>query len=399
MYEIDIPLDFVLKVVSRCNLNCSYCYVYHKGDESWRQRPALMSDETFEAALVRISRYCRRSGQNRVRITFHGGEPFLAGTKRFRRWCQHIYTILSDVAHVELIVQTNGTLINTEWVDILCEHNVGVGISIDGPPEVHDRFRVDHAGRGSYINMAHGVTLLREAGIPLHLLAVITPGSDGLNVHRHLISLGPTSISYLFPDYTHDTVEFVHAAHGRTPCADFLIPVFDDWWTNGSINLRIGLFWSIARLILGGDSDVDLLGNPLLGFLFVETDGAIEGLDVLRQCYPGASTSGLNVLRDDFHRAGEVSLFLRATTFVGVPAPSECDGCEERNTCSGGYLPHRYSAARSFDNPSVWCTDLLALFQHIRMRLQVSPEETRLRRLALSKHSPPVAPATVKAEN
>jgi len=384
----DVSLDFVLKVASRCNLDCSYCYVYHKGDLSWRGRPALMSDETFDASLARIAEYCDRSNQPRVRITLHGGEPLLAGAKRFDRWCRKIYEALAGRGKIELIVQTNGTLLDEEWLDLLRRNQVSVGLSVDGPPEIHDRARVDHSGRGSYHRVARCCVLLRDAGVPLHLLTVITPGVDGIRTHRHLLTLSPTSINYLFPDYTHDTVSQVRVRHGRTPCADFLIPIFDDWWTHGSMELRICFFWTVARLILGGESEVDLLGNPPLRYVFVETDGAIEGLDVLRQCYPGAASTGLNVLQDGFHRILETRSAWRDVMVTGVPLPHACSRCEEQGTCGGGYLPHRYSTARGFDNASVWCADLLSIFRHIRNRLEVTPAETLLRRQALQDSFP-----------
>ena len=78
------PLQFVLKVTSRCNLNCSYCYVYNKGDSTWKDRPVFMSDEVLDAALARIRAWCRASRQPRVSILFHGGEPL-----RHREWQAH----------------------------------------------------------------------------------------------------------------------------------------------------------------------------------------------------------------------------------------------------------------------------------------------------------------------
>lgn len=65
----------ILKVASRCNLNCSYCYVYNMADSSWKQRPALMSNEVFEAALERSLQQCRATGQEQLRIAFHGANP------------------------------------------------------------------------------------------------------------------------------------------------------------------------------------------------------------------------------------------------------------------------------------------------------------------------------------
>jgi uncharacterized protein len=67
---------------------------------------------------------------------------------------------------------------------------------------------------------------------------------------------------------------------------------------------------------------------------------------------------------------------------AGLPLPAGCRACRERDTCAGGHLPNRYSRERGFDNPSVWCADLLALFDHVRLRMGVSHEETELRRAA-----------------
>lgn len=373
-------LHFVLKVASRCNLNCTYCYVYNKGDNTWKSRPALMTDETFTAALRRIRRHLERTGQDNVTITFHGGEPCLVGPVKFSAWCRQIYEALAGIARVRLSLQTNGTLLNEAWADLISQYGIDVGISIDGPPEIHDTFRVDHAGRGSYKEVERGLDALRAAQIPLKFLSVIKLGADGLAVHRHLVSLGATAIDYLLPDYSHDTVGPVRERYGPTPCADYLIPIFDDWWQHGTIDLKIKIFWNIAWVILGGESRIDMFGNRPLSFLFVETDGAIEALDVLRVCKEGIAQTGLNVLASDFLEVRQVSELHRATVFDGVPLPAACGDCPERDTCGGGYLPHRYSDARAFDNPTVWCADLLRLFAHLRQRLDVSVEETVLRR-------------------
>lgn len=383
MANNDCALQFVLKVVSRCNLNCSYCYVYNKADQTWRDRPSIMGDEVFTAAISRIRRYCLKSGQQNVRITFHGGEPCLAGVDRFAKWCHYIHQTLSDVVRVGLSLQTNGTLLDEHWMEVLLAHQVDVGLSMDGPRNLHNAFRVDHWGQGSYDAVERGALLLRQAGIPLNILSVIQPGADGLAIHRHFLSLEAANINYLLPDYTHDTIAPVWEKYGPTPCADYLIPIFDDWWHNGTLAVKISIFWNIARLILGGSSEMDFLGNRPLAFLFVETDGAIEGLDVLRVCEQGMSQTGLNVLTHDFDQIADVSELHRIAVFEGMPLPSTCQACPERTTCAGGYLPHRYCSNRGFDNSTVWCQDLLRLFDHIRKYLEVSVEETQARRQVL----------------
>jgi uncharacterized protein len=200
-----------------------------------------------------------------------------------------------------------------------------------------------------------------------------------MQIHRHFLELGPASISYLLPSYTHETIGPVRQEFGPTPCADFLIPIFDDWWFNGTIDVSIREFWNLARMIMGGPTKLDTIGNPPLRFVCVESDGAIFGLDKLRSCEDGMAAMGLDVKDADFREIAEAAPF-QAAVMAGLPLPGGCAGCPERETCAGGHLPNRYSRERGFDNPSVWCADLLALFAHVRTRMGVSHEETALRR-------------------
>ncbi|HET8844462.1 MAG TPA: radical SAM protein [Ktedonobacteraceae bacterium] len=374
---------FVLKVAARCNLNCSYCYVYNKEDATWKQRSAIMSEGTFETALQRIRLHCQLSGQKEVALLFHGGEPCLLGTRRFDSWCNKARQVLGDVASAQFMIQSNGTLLSEAWAEVFQKHKVRLGISMDGPQERHDTFRVDHKGRGSYEKVARGLGILREANIPFALLSVIPLGSDPLFIHQHFLSLGCSSISYILPDFSHDTIAPVLQTYGSTPCADFLIPIFDEWWFNGTLDVRITNFWNMAKLILGGESGIDSLGNRPLRFVFIEADGEIEGLDVLRVCKEGLAGTGLNVRNNDFFDIMETSVLHSHAIFKSMPLPDACQACPEQDTCGGGYLPHRYSAGRGFNNASIWCADLLKLFTHIRQRMEVPVEETRRRRQAL----------------
>ena len=112
-------------------------------------------------------------------------------------------------------------------------------------------------------------------------LAVMQLGTDGVAIHRHIRSLGFRNVNYLLPDFTHDTVDEVRRRHGPTPCADYLVPVFDEWFFNDTMEIKIPLFYAITRLLLGGRSNIDMVGNEPFGFVFIEPDGAIEDLGVM----------------------------------------------------------------------------------------------------------------------
>jgi len=384
----DVPgrtdsLQFVLKATARCNLNCSYCYVFNKADQSWRTRSRVMSDDVFVATMRRIRRHCEASRQPIVRVMFHGGEPLLAGVARFRRWLTMLHAELDGVARISLAVQTNAVLVDDRWAALFEEFDVEVGISLDGPKEVNDRFRVDHVGRGSYDAIVAAMDVLRARGVRFSILSVIQFGADGLDTYRHFRSLQPGTINFLFPDQTHADIAAVRAEHGPHPVADFLLPVIDEWCRVGADGPDVPLVRNIARIVLGGETRSDMFGNPPLGFVFVETDGEIEGLDVLRVDGQGLASTGLDVHRNDFVEIDAVSPFHAQAIFDGVPLPAGCRGCPEEQTCAGGYLPHRWSPTRGFDNPSAWCADILLLFARVRERFGVDAHETGLRQTVL----------------
>jgi uncharacterized protein len=387
---------FILKVASRCNLACPYCYVYFKGDATWKRRPPVMPDSVFDQTLERIQEYCTASGQSSVAITFHGGEPCLIGARRFDTWCSRAQQSLRSSTSVRFGIQTNGTLLDAEWAETLRRHGVRVGVSVDGPREIHDSRRPDHRGGGSYEAVERGLAVLRKTGVPFAILAVIPFGADPLFVHRHLMSLGAESIAYLLPDFTHETIGPIRARYGETPCADFLIPIFDDW-TQGSLDVPVADLWNMSRVILGGPSQIEAIGNQPTGYAVIETNGDIESVDVLRICAEGMAGTGLNVRDAPFQELTRTGLLHRQAIFEGMTLPRVCRACPESRTCAGGYLPHRFSRENGFDNPSVWCADLLKLFGHFRGRLNVTVEETDRRRERLHRLAESASRAAVTA--
>ena len=153
---------------------------------------------------------------------------------------------------------------------------------------------------------------------------------------------------------------------------------------HGTLRPAVQPFAAMARIILGGPSTLDQFGGAPLGFCFVETDGAIEGLDVLKICENGFARTAHNVLTGGFDAFAAGDDLHSETIFRGRPLPSGCNACPEAGTCGGGYIPHRFLHGAGLDRPSVWCRDLLGLFAQLRRLLDVDHGETLERRQALA---------------
>jgi uncharacterized protein len=368
-----VPLDggigaIVLKVAELCNLNCSYCYLYQHEDTSYRARPKFMSERVFDQTILRLRDYCDRRAPHSVAITFHGGEPTLIGPAWIAWAAVRAREILGPRLD-GLILQTNGTLLDQAWMSTLEQHDIRTSVSLDGPPEVHDAVRVDHDDRGSYVAAIRGLRLLQDTGLDPSVLCVIAPFASGLATYRHFRSLGIMRMSFLLPDVSHDNKQRLYARYGPTPVADYLIPVFDDWFAEDDPEIQIGLFWELIAMMRGGQPRTDAFGNPLMSYLIVETDGSIHANDALRVCDENVSSSGLNVFEHEFDQLHLGLPLVHRLVHEGLALSATCNACVERTICGGGHPPHRYARANGFDNPSVWCADILKLLSHIRTRL------------------------------
>ena len=357
--------SLVIKVAERCNLNCSYCYMYNHADQSYLRRPAFMSDEVFAQLLLRINEYCDCRPKHRMSLVFHGGEPMLMGTERFRRFTKRARVQLGDRLH-SIKLQSNATLVDDDWTATLRELGVTVGVSLDGPPEINDMFRVDHAGKGSHASVLKGLRQLQEHELLSGVLCVVNPAHSGFGIYRYFRSLGITRMNFLFPDTTHDVKQRLYGQYGETPVADYLIPVFDEWVNEDDPAVRVTCFEDMIRAILGGNVRSDLFGNSRANYLVIDTDGSIQALDALKVCWEGTAESGLNVFEHGFDDLHKGLPLLQRVVHEGIPMCAACESCRERETCGGGYLPHRYSRSNGFDNPSIWCQDLLKLFAYVR---------------------------------
>ena len=364
---------FLWKIVSRCNLDCSYCYVYNSADSRWREQPKLMSETVARQTARRMREHLDSHGKKDAVIVLHGGEPLLGGVEHL----EGIARVIGDEfagAGIRLSVgtQSNLLLFTEEIGELYLRRQMSIGVSIDGPPEVNDIFRVDHRGRPSSKQLEQKLALLtssRYRTLFSGFLCVINPMVDPIVVTRYLMSYQPPSIDFLFPLDNH-----VRRPLGKsvdrpdaTPYGDWLIRAFD-FWCSQPTRTDIRIFMSMIRMIFGAPTLVESLGLLPVDLIVIEANGDIEGVDSLKATFNGATQLGYNVERDSFDRvAQDISVRSRQNGANGLCR--KCQECGVVEVCGGGYLPHRYSLERGFDNPSVYCADLEKLIRHIHRSL------------------------------
>lgn len=369
--------DVVLKVHQRCNLACSYCYVYELADQSWRERPRLMDRSIWLAAADRMAEHARAHGLRSMRLILHGGEPLLAGVDRLAALIADFRAALSPACELDVRMQTNGVLLDDATLTRLRESGVRIGVSLDGAAADNDRHRRFPDGRGSFSAVDNALRLLtsdphRDAFSGL--LCAVDPTTDPIACYETLLQYQPPTIDLLLP----------HANWSAPPesagLGDWLIAVFDRWYGAPRQETGIRLFEDVIALYLGGHGRSEQLGLSPVAVVVVETDGAIEQADSLKSTYPGACATGLDVRTDPF----DAALLLPGVVArqIGLRALSEtCLACPVHRICGGGHYAHRFRAGEGFRNPSVHCADLAQLIRHVARRVGADIQE-RLRRQA-----------------
>lgn len=361
--------QFVLKIHGRCDLACDYCYVYTHADQRWRSRPRAMSRKTVFRTVARIAEHARTHELPSVEVVLHGGEPLLAGAADIEHCVTTLRKAVRDQTETVVKLQTNGIGLHAGYLDFFLRHGIRVGVSLDGGAAAHDRHRTRVDGTGSHTQVARAVReLTREPYRPLFggLLCTIDLRNDPVDTYENLLEFAPPALDFLLPHGNWSAPPPRRApASPATPYADWLITVFDRWYHAPRQETRVRLFTEIINVLLGGTSGVEGIGTAPSVIAVVETDGAIEGSDMLASAYQGAGATELHVDRDSFDDALRQPVFVAAQAGAAGLARA-CRGCRLGRVCGGGLYPHRYRAGAGFANPSVYCPDLYRLIDHIR---------------------------------
>ena len=164
------PLELlVLQATPFCNLDCSYCYLPDRDD------PSKMDLQVVDKAIERVLEAKLAEGE--FTVVWHAGEPLVMGVDYYEQAIERIANMVPAEITVHHSFQTNGVLIDQAWCDFFKRHKIRLGLSIDGPQDIHDRYRKTRNGKGSHHKVTRAVNLLNDTGTSYHVIAVLTDDS------------------------------------------------------------------------------------------------------------------------------------------------------------------------------------------------------------------------------
>jgi len=211
-----------------CNLDCTYCFYLSK-EMLYPGSRFRMADDLLDTYLRQLIE--AHAGVPEVMVAWQGGEPTMMGLDFFRRSVELARRYAQPGQRISFTIQTNGTLLTGEWAEFFREHGFLVGLSIDGPREIHDAYRLDKGGKGSFTRVLAGLDMLRRHGVEWNALTTVHAASAG-----H----GREVYAFLRDDCGARFVQFIpiverqdNLVSERSVPPDgfgrFLIDVFEDW--------------------------------------------------------------------------------------------------------------------------------------------------------------------------
>jgi len=245
---------FVKPVGAICNLACKYCYYLETqnlySEESGQRMPVDLLEEYI------IQHIGATSGSG-IFFSWHGGEPTLAGLQYFQQIVELQHKHQPENCHIVNGIQTNGTLLTDEWCRFFAKENFFVGISIDGPENLHSIYRNSNSGTSHFNDVIRGYQLLKSYGIKCEILCVVNAGNVlyPLQVYQFFKELKVEFISFipLVEKQTSGNSGVSERSVNAKEFGEFLCTIFDEWRAFGIGTVKIQIFEEAMRTAFNQD--------------------------------------------------------------------------------------------------------------------------------------------------
>ena len=372
-----------------CNLDCKYCFYLEKeklypGTKKWE-----MSGEVLERY---VREYIAAQPGDEVHFAWQGGEPTLLGLEFFRRVVE-LQRKFAGGKTIANALQTNGVLLDEEWGEFLAEHGFLVGVSIDGPRELHDCYRIDKGQAPTFDRVIRGIAKLKQHGVDFNTLTVVHRRNSEypVEVYRFLKEIGSGFIQFIpiverkaadsggnelvlikpsFADTAKVTEWSVEPdAYGR-----FLSRIFDEWVKKDVGRVFVQLFDVALESWMGMEASLCVFRRTCGSALAMEHTGDLYSCD--HYVYPenklgNIMEAALGILVD----SPEQKAFGRAKL---ESLPKMCRNCEVRFACNGECPKHRFSITPDGEpGLNYLCAGYKHFFKHIGPYMEFMAGELR----------------------
>lgn len=343
------PFSLLLKPTSAdCNLRCDYCFYLKKRSLYPETKTHRMSDDVLRAVIKSYM----ATDQPVYQMTWQGGEPTLMGKSFFEKVVAHQKQFARKGARIANSLQTNAFRITDGLAAHLGRYRFLAGCSLDGPPELHDRYRRTIAGKPTHARVMDGIRTLRANRVPVNALVLVTLENAGkpLELYRYLKRQGFAHLQFVpcaeFDDAGKPFPFTVDAeSWGR-----FLIAVFNEWYERDRGRISVRTFESLLyRLATGGDAECRL-AERCDRYFVVEHNGDIYPCDFFVD--PRFKIG--NILEMTWQEARSSGAYQRFADLKGERSDA-CGECEHLSLCMGDCLKYRMAAGKGPQTPSWLC--------------------------------------------
>jgi uncharacterized protein len=355
---------FVKPAGGACNMACRYCYYLDQSPAGPGAAPPRMSGDLLETYMAQHIAACP---DEIVRFSWHGGEPTILGLDYFREIVGLERRLCPPGRRIANGLQTNGTLLDDAWGRFLAAEGFAVGLSLDGPRRIHDRYRLTRAGKSAFDETLRGYEVLRRHGVPTDILCVVGAHNvrQPAEVYRFFKSLGASFVTFL------PLVESRPDAPGgvspeTVPAAawgDFLCAVFDEWVAGDIGRIKIQIVEEAARTAFGQEHSMCIF-RPVCGDIpILERNGDVYACDHFVD--PGHRLGNIGETRlVDILESPVLRAFGNAKSET---LPRVCRTCEVLEMCNGECPKNRFVPAPDGEpGLNYLCAGYRKFFGHVR---------------------------------
>lgn len=366
-------ISVMWKTVSEdCNLACDYCYYSTCGG-----KPGPKINRIDSAILDKFIKEYMQRCQGAATFAWQGGEPLLAGHEFFEEvvYLQALHALPHTIISNSL--QTNATLINDRWASFFKTYNFLIGVSLDGPKEIHDSRRVNAAGKGSFDRVMAGIEHLRGHQVDFNILTVIHKGNVGK----------AKELMAFYRENGFDYVQFIPCMDFRsqqvdqpgvyeiTPreYGDFLCKVFDEWYNDGNPEVSIRFFDNMLSVYLNREAELCVHRAACPTSLVLEQNGDAFPCDFFineqwKVGNVGSDSIDSLLAHPNYERFHKMKPAL----------PEKCRSCEWQRLCYGGCPRNRkWSPEGEQSAPDFFCQSYMQIYAYAHEQMQELGDKLR----------------------